>query len=467
MNAIKTEDLPSASGNPTFVWDHDRRRIVNANAAALRFWDERTVLDLLSRDFKHDESVALQFVQLLDAAFRNSNERVRARLLLAPLGRPVRVDAFASTLTLSDGRPGLRIELEPAPHGDAAELDRLRAIFERTPQALALYSENGALLSQNAASEAMFGAEARDSGLADRYGSKKVARDVLRAVLVEGAFNHAHGVFTRYGETRLRVDARRILDPVSGQYAALIHFSDMVEGGEDSQPAIETSPQTFDLGFVELLDAGAAVFDDAFKVLFLTTEARRLLGLSPYGAVPALNDLFPRDQTRFSEAIRTLRDGDGSDSEALELRVRAEEGKVQRVRITFRRGQWQGAAAWIATLVDVTAERRAALVGQRVVDDRDQALEPLGLGVVALRADGSLAFASAQAQALLKFPEIPAEPRAFLTADSAQTLQRVLSETTTATTLELNITSGTGLHLSLVDTDAANRNYRLGFPREP
>ena len=462
MQNTETRDLPSTPENPAWVWDHDRRRIVWANDSALRFWGERSLLDLIERDFAPADDTSLQFAQLLQAALRSRVERVRTRLVLTPLGRPVRLEAIASRYALSDGRPGLRIEVEPAEVGEAAEIDRLRDIFDRTPQPISLFGEDGSLLTQNAMADYVFGA-AELASLSRRYGERGVTREALRAVLVNGVFSHTRTLTTRYGGRRHRIAMRRMLDPVTGQYVALTVFND-VAGRSERLLAAGGQGHSDETALLAELDVGAAVFDDAFKPLFVSDRARRMLNIGPDAPLESLTRLFPRDRERIVQLATAIRDGNRADG-ALELAVRTEDGLAHWVRLKLTRGGWKGADAWVTTLSDITEERRAAVAVQRSVDERDRALGKLGIGVAALRADATFAYLSEAGARMLGIAQ-QGDPEGglpeLLDEDSARRFVQVFDEARANDLFPVTLRQNTReLLLSLNPADRWNRDYRI------
>ena len=56
--------------------------------------------------------------------------------------------------------------------------------------------------------------------------------------------------------------------------------------------------------------------------------------------------------------------------------------------MNVRRGNWRGAAAWLATLTESIADQNEATTAQPSTNERDRALEALGVGIATLRADG-------------------------------------------------------------------------------
>ena len=400
MSASENHEIAPATHPGIWVWDHDRRRIVWANENALRFWGERSVLDLIDRDFPPTDPTTEQFARLLHAATASGTERVRTRLTLTPKGRPRRVAASVSRFALSDGRVGLRFSAVALPTGMENEPERMREVFATAPQAMTLYAEDGRMLVQNDAADLIFGTGTL-ANLAPRYGKQGAARDALRALIVTGAFSHTATLQTRSGARRHRVTMRRMLDPVTGAFAALVSFADMIE--RDDAPVSTTAmEQGAELALLSSIDAGIAVYDDALKPLYMSDRARDLLGVPLDSETLQLGRLFPRDQERITAALLDIRDGT-SEMASIELAVQGQDGGAHWVQLRMRKGGWRGASAWIATITDVTDARRAAIASQRVADDRDAALEAIGIGIATLRADGTVAGMNAAATDMLGF----------------------------------------------------------------
>lgn len=389
MASSQNNEIAAAQTPGVWVWDHDRRRIVWANESALRFWGERTVLDLLDRDFPPSDPATEQFAQLLSAATAADTERVRTRLTLTPGGQPRRVNAIAARFTLADGRAGLRISAQPLPVGLASEPERMREIFATAPQAMALFAEDGTLLVQNDAAELIFGS-GRLAGLVARYGTRKTARDALRALLVSGSFSHSAILNTRAGARRHRVTMRRIHDPVTGAFAALTSFADTAE--RDNMPALTTSSgQESSQALLDTINVAIAIYDDALKPLYMSDRARHLTGLGDNVPIPNLAVQFPQDHDRITAALLAMRDGH-TDAATLDLTARIQGDTMRRIEMRMKKGVWQGASAWVATIAD------AAPLGP---DGRSAALGAIGVGVVSLHMDGTVTAIDATAADLL------------------------------------------------------------------
>lgn len=383
-----------------WVWDPDRLRIVWANEAGLRFWGELTLLDLVERDFAPFDEAVRDFGDLLHAAANRKSGQVKARMVLAPSGSPIRIDCQANRVALADGRPGLRVAAVLAPVGEEAEVDRLREIIERTPTPISLFAEDGTLLMQNVAAHQSFGPGLES--LADRYGDRAVARDALRSLLVNGAYSHAIEVHSSVGPRRHRITMRRMHDPMTGGLAAIAFFNDIA----DRTDVIKTPalPRPEDAArLLEDENAGALVFDDALKILHVNQIAASLLSHPGRSGVANLGELFPNERANIARALTTIRDGQVQCAD-LNIQIVRSKGKLVTLKMDVQRGSWRGGAAWIAKLTEVGDNQNHRLTSQLLADERDRALEALGVGVATLRADGAVGSITEAGAALLGAP---------------------------------------------------------------
>ena len=411
MNNSDQTSVATTDSAAIWVWDPDRLRIVWANEPGLIFWGERSLLDLIERDFAPFDEAVYDFGELIRAVLTRKSGRVRARMVLAPEGKPIRVDCRAQHVTLSDGRPGLRVEAVRAPVGDEAEVDRLREIIERTPTAISLFAEDGGLLMQNAAAEQSFGPELES--LTQRYNDRSTTRDALRSLLVNGSYSQAVDLQTRVGVRRHRVTMRRMHDPMTGGLAAIVFFTDIADRTESvvagTNPAVSDETK-----FLSSLGAGAVVFDDALKLLYVNESAQALLNLSDEHRQGGIGALFSDQRKEIADALTGIRDGQ-LDSADLRLVISdKQDHDVRRtIRMEVHRGDWRGATAWLATLTNVADETVRALPLIQSLDEKDRALDTLGVGIVTLRKDGVVESVNAAGAVLLGVEEAMLVGQAF------------------------------------------------------
>ena len=460
MAASENHEVAAATVEvDVWVWDHDRRRIVWANERALRFWGERTILDLIDRDFPPNDPATIQFARLLRAASTAGDGLVRARLTLTPAGRPRRVDVTATRFALSDGRAGLRIGAVPLPVGIESEPERMREIFATAPQAMSLFAGDGSLLIQNDAAELTFGS-GRLSGLAARYAERGAAGEALRGLLVNGAYSRTTTFQTRAGPRRHRLTMRRILDPVTGDFAALASFDDAVERGDLRNSTILAAGRQDDV-LLDAIDAGVAVYDDALKPLHMSDRARSLLDIPTGEEAPSLVRIFPRDRRRIADALLRIRDG-FAETATVEIAVPGSPDTARWIRLGMRRGRWQGASAWIATIIDVTDTQRFPDATRQAEGQRDVALDAIGIGTVQLDTEGSVLEMNATAACLLGREPGDRRPlAASFDARSAAVFDGVFAEEARNDAFDVDLKDGGArLSVGVVPKDRFNRDRR-------
>jgi|GEM_PF-2915971 len=451
MAAPQNREIATAPNPLVWVWDHDRRRIVWATDKALGFWGERTVLDLSERDFPPTDPATLQFAQLLHAASVNSNGQARAQLTLSPSGMPRRVEARVARFALSDGRTGLRIHALPHPTGMHGEPERMREIFATAPQAMSLFADDGGLLIQNDAANLIFGTD-RLAPLAARFDTEGKARKALHATLISGAFSQADTLHTRAGLQRHRITMRRMPDPVTEGFAVLVSFSDATE--REATPRL-TAPAQYPQDTAHLLnaiDAGIAIYDNAMNARHLNPQARRILGLSEGEQAPALAAMFAGDSGRLRNAMLDIREG-RQDSAILALAGSEHD-------LHLLRGEWQGATAWIATMM-----QRAVVpaVTATVPSGQGVALDAIGVGLATLRPDGSVVEMNAAAEDLLEWVQGNHETLTdILDEESAEALLVALrqGDKTESVTIRLKDHTQT-LKVGLAPVDGPDTDHRI------
>ncbi len=395
QNAVSTMETAAV-----WVWDPDRLRIIWANDIGLRFWGEQSLLDLVERDFATFDEAVQDFGDLLHAVSNRKSGRVKARMVLAPNGSPIRIDCRASRVALPDGRPGLRVEAVLAPVGEEAEIDRLREIIERIPNPISLFAEDGTLLMQNVAADQSFGPGL--TSLAERYRDRSLARDALRSLLVNGTYSQAVDLQSVVGRRRHRVTMRRMHDPMTGGLAAIAFFNDIGDRTEAVMiPRIQNPDEALRLAVAE--EAGAIAFDDALKVLHLNDSVRTALSISDVPVDLNVASLFPNERQTVVKALTQIRDGQ-SERVELPVSIRRADGESISMKMDVWRGEWRGGAAWLAKLTEVLEQRNSTIMYPRPCDERDRALDALGIGMATLRADATIGSITETGAALLGAP---------------------------------------------------------------
>jgi len=228
--------LPSATPTPGLpanleAWDRLRRPIwlfdpiscrgLYANAAAIELWGAASREELLARDFSELSPAVRTRVERLALATANG-ESVTERWSFYPQGRPVTVQAMISSFALDDGRVVLLFEAAPVD----VEAEELRAVeaLRHTSILITLFDPKGRPTFTNPAAFAAYGEAA--PGFEARFGDGAP----LARVLAGQAVTELRRMPGEDGGERWRhLDARRVTDPVTGQWGVLLSERDVTE----------------------------------------------------------------------------------------------------------------------------------------------------------------------------------------------------------------------------------------------
>jgi signal transduction histidine kinase/ActR/RegA family two-component response regulator len=208
---------------PVWVFDDARKRKIYANPAAVALWDAESLEALLARDFSA-QSPAVRIRMEAIAQRIALGETVVERWTFYPLGAPVSVSAAISAITLDDGSRAMLFEAVP----DDRPPDEQRAAeaLRHTPVLVGLFDAQGRRLFANPSRLAAFPDQtAFDQIFVDR----QQAACIWKAALTEGVWIGSCQV-TLGGETLWHgLDARRTLDPVTGDVSVLVNQVDMTD----------------------------------------------------------------------------------------------------------------------------------------------------------------------------------------------------------------------------------------------
>ncbi|MBS0295519.1 MAG: response regulator [Proteobacteria bacterium] len=207
---------------PLWLFDPVSCRGLYANPPAMALWGADSVEELLARDFsKLSPAVKARTDRL--AAATAGGEEVSERWTFYPKGVPVTVNATISAFPLSDGRNVLLFEATPV---DVEESER-RAVeaLRHTSSLITLFDPTGRALFANPAAYTAYGLDT--PGFADRFADaaagaaawEKVARGEILGDLI--------AVRTRAGGRWHHLDARQVVDPVSGETGVLLSERDV------------------------------------------------------------------------------------------------------------------------------------------------------------------------------------------------------------------------------------------------
>ena len=209
---------------PIWMFDPVTREGVYANPAALALWGAETRDELLARDFSNlSPSVAARTERLLRATADGSE--LSERWTFYPNGAPVTVQATISTFALEAGR--LVLLFEASATDVEAEERRAVEALRHTSALVSLFDSEGRRLFANPAADAAYGDAS--GGFADHFAVRKEGEALLSSTLAGGFSSGVRETRTIAGLRWHHVDARTVLDPVTGATGVLLNEQDVTQ----------------------------------------------------------------------------------------------------------------------------------------------------------------------------------------------------------------------------------------------
>jgi two-component system sensor histidine kinase/response regulator len=239
--------------------------------------------------------------------------------------------------------------------------------FLEAPTPLALFTQDGRLLLQNAASLHVFG---EWGDFVARFSNPAVGEQALRRLRDERVYRSEAYLFTLDGTRRFVCDARLITDGDGGQALLLEHrpLSTRDSGPIQRQLALAFE-QSSDPHL--LFDASAAICDCnvAALELFGASDKAQLVGLTPLDLSPELQpDGTPSSPAAEEIVARAQRDG----SVRFEWTHRRLSGELFPAEVTITAMMLDGRAALFSTVHDMSERKREQ---EAMIESREAALE--------------------------------------------------------------------------------------------
>jgi signal transduction histidine kinase len=217
---------------PAWVFDLHRQRICWANAAGLTFWRAESISELAGRDFS-DMSAAAHTRLQAAMALHAQGRTVREVWTMYPRGTPVTATLNSRAVHLPDtaGSMGILFAGEPLNASyDPVALRGLEAM-QHTSVRVALHRlDNGEPLMRNPAAVSAFGpvdGAGRGRGLPYLFVQRELGRRVLAQAKKGNTFVGDAELVTQQGRRWHALDARPVLDPVTGDTVVQINARDI------------------------------------------------------------------------------------------------------------------------------------------------------------------------------------------------------------------------------------------------
>ena len=229
---------------PLWVFDVEARGMVWANPAGLELWGAANLDELRARDFSDMSDAAVTRFRAALARMA-AGEVLHEQWTLYPKGKPTTVSVTRVAIELEDGSLASLQEAQPAALVDPETLRAVEALHH-TQLRIALFRRDGAIVLENPAASSTFGllegGPERDSFAALFDDAEDAAR--ARVILAEGAVYSAEVPLATVGGARWHgIDARTVLDPVTGAPLTLVNARD-IEDRRSAEAALLRSVES-------------------------------------------------------------------------------------------------------------------------------------------------------------------------------------------------------------------------------
>jgi len=211
-----------------FVWDTQRARIVDADAAAVAFFGETGLIDLIERPFAPAGALAVSLAGLAASTGESAENGGQASGSIAHPATGGAVEVTARPTALADGRIGLAVAIT-APGAAPPAPGSARAAALATALALpaGLFDSDGTWLAGNEAARELLGDGPH--ALGRLLGGSAPARRLIGAALADGLASATFRLATRFGARLARVTLARARDPETGGAAVAATFTDIAD----------------------------------------------------------------------------------------------------------------------------------------------------------------------------------------------------------------------------------------------
>ncbi len=270
---------------PIWVFDPNGLCGVYANPAALKLWGAATLEELLTRDFSRISPAVRARTARLAQATAEGGE-IAERWTFYPNGEPITVQATISAFWLSDTRPVLLFEASSL----EVEAEERRAVeaLRHASTLITLRDTGGRVLFSNPAAFAAYGS---DDGVFERRFSDPARAGALQERALAGQpASEVCRMITAAGERWHHLDARQVLDPVTGATGVLINEIDVTDRVEAEQAKAAAEQRT------AMAEA---------QQRFLTDMSHELR--TPLNAVIGFSDLLARGELKPEQHDQVVR----------------------------------------------------------------------------------------------------------------------------------------------------------------
>ena len=206
---------------PVWLYDPQTGRKPYANAAALALWAAESLDEFRARDFSaRSPATQARIRRLVDLTADGT--AVSERWTFFPHGSPVTTQATISAFRGDDGQDLLLFEA--APEEIRAEERRSVEVLRHASALISLFEVDGVSLFANPAAYQTYGRE--DATFSSRFADPADGAAML-TVAATAAVSGLHAVVTGIGPRWHHMEARPVLDPVTGRSCVLLNEQDV------------------------------------------------------------------------------------------------------------------------------------------------------------------------------------------------------------------------------------------------
>lgn len=271
-----TLDQLRESSFPSFVWDVTRGRISWGNRAALVFFDETSMLDLIERDFTPTDPTVCE---LADIASRFTSEpMVETRLAFDGALARQAVACHCFPAPLDDGRAGVTVMIVPSSRTHPRT--RFEEIAEAAPAPLLLVSPEGTILYRNEDARRTLPQCAPDTPFENLFENTRRMAPLLALALSDNSASRTVSLRTKAGFRMHRLTVRKIQDPQLKAPALVVLLRDIAD--RRAREAEQTNALTTQASLLAQVSDFQWQLDHVDRLTGLSPEFKAISGLAPH-----------------------------------------------------------------------------------------------------------------------------------------------------------------------------------------
>jgi len=383
---------------PMWVFDLNKKRMRWANAAGLSYWDAESLDEFLARDFSNlsDSAIARNQVHMTLHAGGHTG---RDQWTVYPKGKPTTLNAHSIGMMMDDGTVAILYEATQVATPLDPSVLRGAEAMQQTPVIIALHKLcDGSAVMRNPAA-------VRHLGIANQCEPQNdffmmfAAPEKAWAALTDVRAGHIHAteaaLLTLQGPRWYRVEARPVLDPVTGDPMLQFNGQDITERKE-VEASLQASEQRWKFA---IEDAGDGLWDWNIQTgdTYYSPRLKHMLQLADMELGNSARDwkkrIHPEDLANVMTAMPSFIQG-GKGTVEIEFRMLRDDGSIlwvmARCRVVERDTHGKPLRV-IGTTSDISA-RKAAKAALQESERRYRTVVEYTREAIAVHQGGAIVF---------------------------------------------------------------------------